>query len=341
MKESKDRLVTYALSGVMVVLSAALLIIIWIAVPARGIRWLAVGLAAGLFLVLSLYAACLRRRVAAFGDELCDSLDNLIAGKPPTGYRPYEDSLISKTQGKLLQYYDIMREGQERNLRDKKELQEIVSDISHQVKTPIANARIFLNILNQPDTPDAKREEFLRLLDTQISKLDFLMQSLIKMSRLETGTFDLQIKTSSLYDTIAQAVSGIWIRADQKDITLLVDCDSHVCVRHDTKWTAEALMNLLDNAVKYTPPGGNVTVSVHPWQFYTKIDITDTGMGIHEQDYNKIFKRFYRAREAASLEGVGLGLYLAQSIIRLQKGYISVKSIPEKGSTFSVHLLSQ
>lgn len=341
MKKSKDRLVSWAVMGAAVVLAVVLLILIWIAVPAKGIRWLAVGLVMSLFLLLALYAACLRRRVAAFGDQLCDSLDNLIAGKPPSGYHPYEDSLIAKTQGKLLQYYDIMSEGQERNRRDKIKLQEIVSDISHQVKTPIANAQMFINILKQPGTPNNKKEEFIRLLDTQISKLDFLMQSLIKMSRLETGTFLLKINTSSLYDTIAQAVSGVWLKADQKDITLDVDCDSEVYVRHDTKWTAEALMNLLDNAVKYTPPGGTVTVSVHPWQFYTKIDITDTGMGVHEENYNRIFKRFYRAQEAASQEGLGLGLYLAQSIIQLQKGYISVKSVPGSGSTFSVHLLSQ
>ena len=98
--------------------------------------------------------------------------------------------------------------------------------------------------------------------------------------------------------------------------------------------------NILDNAVKYTPLGGSVQVNVRPWQFYTRIDITDTGMGIPQAHYNHIFQRFYRCQEASSKEGVGLGLYLARGIISRQNGYITVKSIPEKGSTFSVFLLS-
>ena len=103
---------------------------------------------------------------------------------------------------------------------------------------------------------------------------------------------------------------------------------------------AEALGNILDNAVKYTPEGGSVSVSVRPWQFYTRIDITDTGIGIPEEHYHDVFQRFYRGEEAAAMEGVGLGLYLANGIITRQKGYISVASKAGKGTTFSVYLLS-
>ena len=106
------------------------------------------------------------------------------------------------------------------------------------------------------------------------------------------------------------------------------------------KWTVEALGNLLDNAVKYTPEGGSVSVLVRPWQFYTRIDITDTGIGIPEEHYHDVFQRFYRAPEVAAQEGVGLGLYLANGIITRQKGYISVKSKVGEGTTFSVYLLS-
>ena len=160
------------------------------------------------------------------------------------------------------------------------------------------------------------------------------------MSRLETGTFVLHPQEGRLADTIALAMSAVWAKAEAKEISLSADCDGSICVQHDPKWTAEALGNILDNAIKYTPPGGSVTVSVRPWQFYTRVDIADTGIGIAEEHYNDIFQRFYRDPQVASQEGVGLGLYLSNGIITRQKGYISVKSKVGKGTTFSVYLLS-
>lgn len=165
------------------------------------------------------------------------------------------------------------------------------------------------------------------------------MQSLMKMSRLETGTFVLHMENASLYDTIAQAVSSIAAMADRKQIQIDINCSSQETIRHDPKWTAEALGNLLDNAVKYTPEGGTVYVSVRPWQFYIRIDITDTGIGIPAEHYNDVFKRFYRTQSSAAAEGVGLGLYLAQGLITRQKGYITLASEVGRGSTFSVFLL--
>lgn len=236
--------------------------------------------------------------------------------------RPYEDSVTAKVQGKLLQYYDIMNEGKVQSQRDKQTIQELVSDISCQVKTPIANLQMFTGILQQHQLTEEKRAEFLETMASQINKLDFLMQSLIKMSRLETGTFVLHMEEAPLDKTIAQAINTIWAKADHKNIQLSVDCAPSVIVQHDSKWTAEALGNILDNGVKYTPEGGSISVSVRLWQFYTRIDISDTGIGIHEEHYHDVFQRFYRAQETAAEEGVGLGLYLANGIITRQKGYI-------------------
>ena len=160
------------------------------------------------------------------------------------------------------------------------------------------------------------------------------------MSRLETGTFVLTPAEARLGDTIAQAMSTVWAKAEKKQIELTVDCAPEIMVQHDSKWTAEAIGNILDNAVKYTPAGGRIAITVRPWQFYTRIDITDTGIGIPEEHYNDVFQRFYRAQEVAAEEGVGLGLYLANGIVTRQKGYISVKSTVGVGTTFSVYLLS-
>lgn len=324
------------------ILSAAALIltgVLWEYIPSAGIRVILPVSGALILLLVLLWDRIIRRQQADFANDICETVDDLMAGRVPEKYRLYEDSSLSKVQGKLLQYYDRLREGQWQSEQDKQTIQELVSDISHQVKTPIANIRMFTNILQQHRLSDEKRAEFLGTMTGQINKLDFLMQSLIKMSRLETGTFTLHMEEGSLYNTIAQAVNGIWATADQKQIQIDVACDSHAVVRHDAKWTAEALGNILDNAVKYTPKGGSISICVRPWQFYTRIDITDTGIGIAAGHYNDVFQRFYRAEEVAGEEGVGLGLYLARGIITRQKGYVSVKSKVGEGTTFSVFLL--
>lgn len=314
--------------------------VLWVWVPRAGVRYALFLLYMGTCLLMLLWGIWQRRQVCSFADELCRTLDDLMAGREPESYHPYEDTLTARVQGKFLQYYDQMMEGQRRSRRDKQTIQELVSDISHQVKTPTANLQMFIGILQSHKLDEDKRAEFLGTMAAQVDKLDFLMQSLIKMSRLETGTFALHMEKTSLYDTIAQALNAVWAKAEAKNIELCVECDDSVTVRHDAKWTAEAIGNILDNGVKYTPEGGSIRISVRPWQFYTRVDITDDGIGIPQEHCHDVFKRFYRGEEVADREGIGLGLYLAQGIITRQRGYISVKSQTGEGTTFSVYLLS-
>ena len=175
-------------------------------------------------------------------------------------------------------------------------------------------------------------------METQIDKLDFLMQAMVKMSRLESGIITLSIQSTPLYDTLGLALSGIVLPTEEKNIEVNIDCNPSLNVPHDKKWTAEALFNLLDNAVKYTPPGGKISVVAQRWETATKIDIIDTGKGIPEQHLAQIFKRFYREDDVHEIEGVGIGLYLCREIISKQGGYLHVKSELGRGSTFSVFL---
>lgn len=322
------------------VLFSLLCWLLWEFVPRLGVRYGILAVSVGISALAGLWIWLQQRQIFHFADDLCHTMDALISGRQPQIERPFEDSVTAKVQGKLFQYYEIMNEGKVQSQRDKQTIQELVSDISHQVKTPIANLRMFADILRQHRLTEEKRTEFLETMASQINKLDFLMQSLIKMSRLETGTFVLHMEEAPLDKTIALAINAVWAKADTKDIQLSVECDPAVTVKHDPKWTAEALGNLLDNGIKYTPEGGSISVSVRPWQFYTRIDISDTGIGIPKEHYNDVFQRFYRVQEAAFEEGVGLGLYLANGIITRQKGYISVKSKYGEGTTFSVYLLS-
>ena len=292
------------------------------------------------FLATVLWAVWQSRQLSDFSNDVCETVDTLMEGRELQNFSPYEETAFSKVQDKLLQYYEKMKEERQQSIQDKQTIQELVSDISHQVKTPTANIQMITGILREHELPREKQSEFLNLMAVQINKLDFLMQSLIKMSRLETGTFVLHPEEAGLSSTIARAMSTVLAKSEKKHIQLSADCDSELTVKHDPKWTAEAIGNILDNAVKYTPEGGTISVSVRPWQFYTRIDISDTGIGIEEENYNAVFQRFYRAEEVAAEEGVGLGLYLARGIITRQNGYITVKSKKGEGSTFSVFLLS-
>ena len=286
-----------------------------------------------------------------FSNDICETVDALMEDRDaaddglcqPSLHKNvslYEETAASKVQEKLLQYYEKMKDERQQSVRDKQILQELVSDISHQVKTPTANIQMIAGILSSHELTREKQREFLHLMTAQIHKLDFLMQSLIKISRLETGAFVMHPEDVRLSETIAAAMSTVLAKAEKKRIRLSAHCDSSLSVRHDPKWTAEALGNLLDNAVKYTPDGGSIRIAVRPWQFYTRIDVSDTGIGIEEENYNAIFQRFYRAEEVAAEEGVGLGLYLAGVILTRQNGYITVTSKKGEGSTFSVFLLN-
>ena len=221
---------------------------------------------------------------------------------------------------------------------ERQELQTLVSDISHQVKTPVSNLKMATDTLLEKPMTEAERTDFIRGIRTQTDKLDFLFQALVKTSRLETGVIQLNKKPVCLFDTVAQAMSGIVYAAEKKKIAVSVDCPENLTFSHDSKWTSEALFNLLDNAVKYTPAGGKITVSVIPWEMYVEIKVADTGKGISESNQAAIFRRFYREEEVHEQQGVGIGLYLAREIVTRQGGYIKVVSEPGKGSEFSIML---
>ena len=234
--------------------------------------------------------------------------------------------------------YEVLRESKSSIAKERADLQELISDISHQVKTPIANLKMLdATLLEQTVSPE-KQKEFLLAMDSQLDKLDFLMQAMIKTSRLEAGVIALEPKPQAIYDTLAAALGGILLNAEQKKIAVTVDCPETVTAAHDRKWTTEALFNILDNAVKYTAEGGKIHVAVVCWEMYVKIDISDTGIGIPEQHQGTIFKRFYREDRVHDAPGIGIGLYLAREIITRQGGFIRVASEVGSGSTFSVFL---
>ena len=302
------------------------------------IVWLGLLFVLLMFTCAALFVAFLRRKLVLFSDRLCETIDNMLNGAsaPPQVYE--EENLFYKINHRLVRLYEVMRENRESAAKERADLQGLISDISHQVKTPISNLQMVnATLLEQPMTAE-KRQEFLQASSGQLEKLDFLMQAMIKTSRLETGVISLDRKIQPLYDTLAAALGGILLNAERKNIQVSVDCPEDIVLAHDRKWTSEALFNILDNAVKYTPTGGTIRVSVQSWELYVNIDVTDSGKGIAESRQGMIFKRFYREEEVHDVEGIGIGLYLAREIITMQGGYIKVTSAVGNGSTFSVFL---
>ncbi len=286
----------------------------------------------------SLLTQVFGKRLSLFTSDLCQTLDHMIEGDEAPKRPEDSETMLARISHRLSRLYQIMQENRRKVDEERQELQALISDISHQVKTPVSNLKMVTDTLLSRPVTDAERTDFIRGIRNQTDKLDFLFQALVKTSRLETGVIRLEKRMGRLFDTVAQAMSGIVYGAEKKEITVAVDCPENLTLSHDSKWTAEALFNLLDNAVKYTPAGGRIAVEVIQWEMYVEIKVTDTGKGISESNQASIFRRFYREEEVHEQQGVGIGLYLAREIVTRQGGYIKVVSEPGQGSEFSIML---
>ena len=265
-------------------------------------------------------------------------MDQMISGSGEPVPAWDSETLFARISHRLTRLYGIMQENRRKVDAERQELQMLVSDVSHQVKTPVSNLKMVTDTLLSKPVTEEEQREFLQGIRNQTDKLEFLFQALVKTSRLETGAIRLEKKDALLIDTLAMALSGIVYAAEKKDICVTVDCPEDLRLSHDSKWTAEAVFNLLDNAVKYTPAGGAIRISVEQWEMYVKLSVSDTGKGIPESNQAAIFRRFYREEEVHEQQGVGIGLYLAREIVTRQGGYIKVVSEPGKGSEFSIML---
>ncbi|NFU71189.1 HAMP domain-containing histidine kinase [Clostridium botulinum] len=288
-----------------------------------------------------IFIILIRERIIYTFKTIDNYIDDMISGKDNIAFNLEDETLVSKFQNKLKKLYNIMLESKNKSEIEKIEIQSLISDISHQVKTPIANLKLYNSTLIERELSKEKVNEFLLLINNQLNKLDFLMQSIIKMSRLETGLISLNIKSSLLCNTIASSLGNIIFTAEKKNLNITVSCDSSLIVKHDSKWTSEAIFNILDNAVKYTHCKGNISINVTPLEIFTKIDIIDDGIGINSKNICKIFNRFYREEDVYDISGIGIGLYLSREIISKEGGYIKVSSSKGNGSTFSIFLLNQ
>ena len=261
-------------------------------------------------------------------------LDDAIRGVFQAAH--FDESRLSAVEAKLKQYLDASGTSAARLTEDRARVQGLIADISHQTKTPIANLLLYAGLLADKDLPDDCRG-YVEQLTAQAEKLQFLIESMVKAGRLETGVIAVQPRPADVGALTQAAVQSALPEAERRGVQLS-RLPAEVGACFDPKWTQEALGNLIDNAIKYTPAGGSVTVSVTPYELFCRIDVTDTGPGIPEDEQGRIFERFYRSPTVRDAQGVGLGLYLAREIAAANGGYIKVTSRPGNGSTFSLFL---
>lgn len=294
-------------------------------------KYLVIGAVLLLALTVAIYD---RWRTARTMKRLDDMLTAVINGS--FSEKNFDESRLSALESRLWRYLTASALS-ERNVREQKDqISALISDISHQTKTPVANLQLYAQLLSeQPLTPQGK--DCAAAISAQAEKLQTLIEALVKTSRLETGILALHPQPGEISQVVERAATQYAARAEEKGITLTVGQKEGSAV-FDPKWTEEAVCNLLDNAVKYTPPGGTVTVEVKNYELFSAIRVTDTGPGISEEEQAKIFGRFYRAPGAWQAEGVGIGLYLTRQIAEKQGGYVKVESALGKGSVFSLFL---
>ena len=294
---------------------------------------------------IALTAAALAAAGAAFGvwqwaarrrtlRRLNAMLDRTIAG----GFSEerFDETELSALEGRLARFLRGSAAARRTVETEQAAVKTLIADISHQTRTPIANLLLYASLLSESELDPRQREQ-VNALSAQAEKLSFLIKALVKASRLEAGIVAPAPAVNPVGPLLENAVEQEGPAALAKQITLTAE-PFDGSAAFDPRWTGEALGNVVNNAVKYTPPGGRVSVSAQLLDSFCRIDVADTGPGVPESEQAAVFNRFYRGGATRAAEGLGLGLYLAREILARQGGYIRLSSRPGEGCVFSLYL---
>ncbi|MHB8034040.1 two-component sensor histidine kinase [Clostridium botulinum] len=218
-------------------------------------------------------------------------------------------------------------------------LKNIISDISHQLKTPLSSLIMFNELMKDENMPIEDRKNFLKLSDEQLRRMEWLIINLLKIGRLEAGVVEFRRENNPLYVTVNKALAGLSEKAKEKSQQVIVDIDEDVYFKHDMDWTAEAISNIIKNSIEHTDNYGQIKISCEETPISLTISIKDNGEGIPEKLQNKIFERFYKGENSVNPSSIGIGLSLTKSIIESQNGSIIVESEMGEGTEFIITFL--
>ncbi len=276
-------------------------------------------------------------------EKISAGIDKMIGGDFTVEINFDTEGILSRLESQFYQMGKRISLSLEDLSNEKENIKSLVTDISHQIKTPLASIRMFNSILLDDELNLEEEIEFLEKTKYEIEKLQGLSDSLIKVSRMEVGVIELKKESCDIKKTILEAVNGVYLKAFEKNIEININKLDSLEIKHDERWTKEAIFNVLENAVKYTEANGQINIYMENLDTYIRIDISDSGIGIPKNDIHRVFERFYRGSGdiVESLEGSGIGLYLARKIIEEQEGSIIFTSKEGVGTKFSIILTLQ
>lgn len=296
--------------------------------------------AAGIYAVLVLMVILHKtddRYISQVVSELSELIDALTELEEKAIFPENKDNMLSKLQTKVIRLVRILKKNNERNKQDCENIKSLVSDISHQLKTPISNLKMYSDFLSDDELTENERREYIAVLCQSVQRLTFLSESMIKISRLESGIINLNMQRQSLNETALKAVRDIYAKAKEKETEIVYSEECDIILTHDRSWTSEAIFNLLDNAVKYSKKGAKIYLSLKKYGMFSAIEVRDENPPIPESEKNKLFTRFYRGKNSSGKEGIGIGLYLVKEIAIRQGGYIKL-DCDKAGNTFALFL---
>lgn len=271
------------------------------------------------------------RRIAELSERISRCMrgqEELFIAEQREGELSVLETEVQKMVLRLKNQADLLK-------NDKIYLSDSIADISHQIRTPLTTVNLIVSRLSVPELSAGKRRELLKELEEMLIHIDWLIQSLLKISRLDAGTIVMQREKVSVRELIRLSTEALEIPMELKGQTLKISCGSDVCFAGDIKWAKEALLNIVKNCMEHTPEGGFIKIEAEENPIYTEIIVQDNGPGISPEELPSLFERFFKGRNSAE-KSVGIGLALAKMIIEEQKGRVSVENVPEGGAKFVI-----
>lgn len=269
--------------------------------------------------------------------QISDALDAFSCGISFNRISVLRDELPSKIQDQLTGLDEMWVQKYNQLSDEKDRLNSLISDISHQVKTPLANLRLYDGMLEASNIKEEERLKFYKKKRDQYDRLEWLLTSLIKLSRIETGLISLSLKPCSMETIIMDSIDMILPKAAEKNTNIKYESIKDVEIKGDRKWLSEAFFNIIENGVKYSKNGSPVRVSMDDNNLFVCVRVDSLGHPIPENEYNNIFKRFYRMKMHSEVDGLGIGLYLSREIITRHDGYITIEC-NNGGNRFSIFI---